>query len=56
LRQAIQACRSGGIVSVIGAYGGFIDKFPIGAVMNRSLKRSQRGMEPPPASTNPQKV
>jgi threonine dehydrogenase-like Zn-dependent dehydrogenase len=37
LRQAIQACRSGGIVSVIGAYGGFIDKFPIGAIMNRSL-------------------
>jgi threonine dehydrogenase-like Zn-dependent dehydrogenase len=24
-------------VSVIGVYGGFIDKFPIGAVMNRSL-------------------
>ena len=25
------------IISVIGAYGGFVDKFPIGAVMNRSL-------------------
>jgi threonine dehydrogenase-like Zn-dependent dehydrogenase len=37
LREAILACRNGGIVSVIGAYGGFIDKFPIGAVMNRSL-------------------
>ncbi len=37
LREAILACRSGGIVSVIGAYGGLIDKFPIGAVMNRSL-------------------
>ena len=37
LRQAITSCRSGGIVSVIGAYGGFIDKFPIGALMNRSL-------------------
>ncbi len=37
LRQAILACRNGGVVSVIGAYGGFIDKFPIGAVMNRSL-------------------
>jgi threonine dehydrogenase-like Zn-dependent dehydrogenase len=37
LRQAIQACRSGGIVSVIGVYGGFVDKFPIGAIMNRSL-------------------
>ena len=37
LRQAIMACRNGGIVSVIGVYGGFIDKFPIGAIMNRSL-------------------
>jgi threonine dehydrogenase-like Zn-dependent dehydrogenase len=37
LRQAIRACRNGGIVSVIGAYGGFIDKFPMGALMNRSL-------------------
>jgi threonine dehydrogenase-like Zn-dependent dehydrogenase len=37
LRQAIMACRSGGTVSVIGVYGGFIDKFPMGAVMNRSL-------------------
>jgi threonine dehydrogenase-like Zn-dependent dehydrogenase len=37
LREAINACRNGGIVSVIGAYGGFIDKFPMGAVMNRSL-------------------
>jgi threonine dehydrogenase-like Zn-dependent dehydrogenase len=37
LREAIQACRNGGIVSVIGVYGGLIDKFPIGAVMNRSL-------------------
>jgi threonine dehydrogenase-like Zn-dependent dehydrogenase len=37
LRQAIRACRNGGTISVIGAYGGFIDKFPMGAVMNRSL-------------------
>jgi threonine dehydrogenase-like Zn-dependent dehydrogenase len=37
LREAILACRNGGIISVIGAYGGFIDKFPMGAVMNRSL-------------------
>jgi threonine dehydrogenase-like Zn-dependent dehydrogenase len=37
LREAIQACRNGGTVSVVGVYGGFIDKFPIGAVMNRSL-------------------
>jgi threonine dehydrogenase-like Zn-dependent dehydrogenase len=38
LREAIQSCRSGGTVSVIGAYGGLIDKFPIGTVMNRSLR------------------
>ncbi|MCG5457124.1 glutathione-dependent formaldehyde dehydrogenase [Micromonospora sp. PSH03] len=37
LRQAILACRSGGVVSVVGAYGGFVDKFPMGAFMNRSL-------------------
>ncbi|HVM30715.1 MAG TPA: zinc-dependent alcohol dehydrogenase [Candidatus Limnocylindrales bacterium] len=37
LREAILACRNGGVISVIGAYGGFMDKFPIGAVMNRSL-------------------
>jgi threonine dehydrogenase-like Zn-dependent dehydrogenase len=37
LRQAIRACRNGGTISVIGVYGGLIDKFPMGAVMNRSL-------------------
>jgi threonine dehydrogenase-like Zn-dependent dehydrogenase len=37
LREAIFSCRSGGVVSVIGVYGGFIDKFPMGAVVNRSL-------------------
>jgi threonine dehydrogenase-like Zn-dependent dehydrogenase len=37
LREAILACRNGGTVSVIGVYGGFIDKFPMGAVMNRAL-------------------
>jgi threonine dehydrogenase-like Zn-dependent dehydrogenase len=37
LRQAITSCRSGGVVSVIGVYGGFIDKFPSGSWMNRSL-------------------
>ena len=30
-------CRNGGTVSVIGVYGGFIDKFPMGSVMNRAL-------------------
>ncbi len=37
LRQAIIACRNGGTVSVPGVYGGFVDKFPIGSLMNRSL-------------------
>ena len=37
LREAIMSCRNGGIVSVMGVYGGLMDKFPIGAVMNRGL-------------------
>jgi threonine dehydrogenase-like Zn-dependent dehydrogenase len=37
LREAILSCRNGGTVSVIGVYGGFMDKFPMGSVMNRSL-------------------
>jgi threonine dehydrogenase-like Zn-dependent dehydrogenase len=37
LREAIMSCRNGGTVSVIGAYGGFIDKFPVGSFMQRSL-------------------
>jgi threonine dehydrogenase-like Zn-dependent dehydrogenase len=37
LRQAIMACRNGGTVSVAGVYGGFVDKFPMGSFINRSL-------------------
>jgi threonine dehydrogenase-like Zn-dependent dehydrogenase len=37
LRDAILACRPGGIVSVIGVYGGLMDKFPAGALMNKGL-------------------
>jgi threonine dehydrogenase-like Zn-dependent dehydrogenase len=37
LREAIFCCANGGTVSIAGVYGGFMDKFPIGAVMNRSL-------------------
>ena len=37
LREAILSCKNGGIVSVIGVYAGLIDKFPMGAVMNRGL-------------------
>lgn len=37
LRQAIVACRKGGKVSVPGVYGGFIDKMPMGAFVNKAL-------------------
>jgi len=37
LRQAIQACRKGGRLSLPGVYSGFIDKFPIGAAFNKGL-------------------
>ena len=36
-RQAILACRKGGTVSVPGVYGGFDDKIPLGAFMNKGL-------------------
>jgi threonine dehydrogenase-like Zn-dependent dehydrogenase len=38
LREAIMACANGGVISVIGVYGGFVDKFPMGPFMNRSLR------------------
>jgi threonine dehydrogenase-like Zn-dependent dehydrogenase len=38
LRDAILSCRPGGIVSVIGVYGGLMDKFPTGAFMNKGLQ------------------
>jgi threonine dehydrogenase-like Zn-dependent dehydrogenase len=37
LRQAIQACRKGGTVSIPGVYGGLIDKFPIGSAFAKGL-------------------
>jgi threonine dehydrogenase-like Zn-dependent dehydrogenase len=37
LREALFACRNGGTVSVAGAYGGWIDKVPFGALMNKAL-------------------
>jgi threonine dehydrogenase-like Zn-dependent dehydrogenase len=37
VREAILACRTGGTVSIMGAYGGFMDKFPLGQMMNKSL-------------------
>ncbi|MGH3822918.1 MAG: zinc-dependent alcohol dehydrogenase [Pseudonocardiaceae bacterium] len=38
LREAIMACANGGVVSVIGVYGGLVDKFPMDSFMNRSLR------------------
>ena len=37
LREAIMACRNGGTISVIGVYGGLVDAFPLGTIMNRAL-------------------
>ena len=37
LRQAIHCCRNFGIVSIIGVYGGFLDKIPMGSAINRGL-------------------
>ncbi len=37
LREAIQACRKGGTVSIPGVYGGFLDKIPFGAAFNKGL-------------------
>lgn len=37
LRQCILACRKGGTVSIPGVYGGFLDKIPFGAAMNKGL-------------------
>jgi threonine dehydrogenase-like Zn-dependent dehydrogenase len=37
IREAIQACRKGGTVSLAGVYGGFVDKIPMGAAFNKGL-------------------
>jgi threonine dehydrogenase-like Zn-dependent dehydrogenase len=37
VRDAIHACRKGGSVFVLGVYAGFVDKFPLGALMNKGL-------------------
>jgi threonine dehydrogenase-like Zn-dependent dehydrogenase len=37
LRQAIQACRKGGVISVPGVYGGVLDKFNFGAAFAKGL-------------------
>ena len=37
LRQAIHNTRNFGVVSIIGVYGGFVDKIPMGSAINRGL-------------------
>jgi len=37
LRQAIHCTRNFGIVSIVGVYGGFLDKIPMGSAINRGL-------------------
>ncbi|HVZ07492.1 zinc-dependent alcohol dehydrogenase [Rhodopila sp.] len=37
LRQAINNTRNFGVVSIIGVYGGFLDKIPMGSAINRGL-------------------
>ncbi|MGR3755807.1 MAG: zinc-dependent alcohol dehydrogenase [Tranquillimonas sp.] len=38
LREAIMAVRKGGRISMPGVYGGFLDKFPLGALMEKGLQ------------------
>ncbi len=38
LRQAMQACRKGGTVSIPGVYGGILDALNFGAAWNKGLK------------------
>jgi len=37
LREALQACRKGGTVSIPGVYGGLLDKLPLGAAFAKGL-------------------
>ena len=37
IRQVILSCRKGGRVSMPAVYGGFVDKFPLGALMEKGL-------------------
>jgi threonine dehydrogenase-like Zn-dependent dehydrogenase len=37
VREAIMATRKGGSVFILGVFGGFVDKFPLGALMNKGL-------------------
>ncbi|WP_129336520.1 zinc-dependent alcohol dehydrogenase [Cellulomonas endophytica] len=37
LREAVYQCRKGGTVFVLGVFAGVVDKFPVGAMMNKGL-------------------
>jgi threonine dehydrogenase-like Zn-dependent dehydrogenase len=37
VREAIMACRKGGSLYVLGVFGAVVDKFPLGALMNKGL-------------------
>jgi threonine dehydrogenase-like Zn-dependent dehydrogenase len=37
LRQVIHCCRNFGTVSIVGVYGNFVDKIPMGSAINRGL-------------------
>ena len=37
LRQAIQAVRKGGTLSILGVYGGLLDKVPFGAAFGKGI-------------------
>jgi threonine dehydrogenase-like Zn-dependent dehydrogenase len=37
VREAIHACRKGGSVFILGVFAGWVDKFPLGAMMNKGL-------------------
>jgi threonine dehydrogenase-like Zn-dependent dehydrogenase len=37
VREAVHACRKGGSVFVLGVFGALVDKFPLGALMNKGL-------------------
>jgi threonine dehydrogenase-like Zn-dependent dehydrogenase len=37
VREAVFSCRKGGSVFVLGVFAGFVDKFPLGALMNKGL-------------------
>ncbi len=47
LRQAIHSCRNFGVVSIIGVYGGLLDKIPFGSAINRgiTMKMSQTSVQ-----------